>query len=119
VVGLCVNREHAARHSIDHPAAKERAVAIEHRLMQVCHEPQQIVIGGSGREREILDVVVRVPPRRLSEMGHAATQERRNVVERRRRRVRPIRLDDLAHERRATRRLLEQQHCPDVRRACR
>jgi hypothetical protein len=117
VMALRVDREHAARYPVDHPGAKQRAVAIEHRLMQIGHQPQQVVIGSSGRERQMLDVVLRIPVRRLPEMGHAAAQEFRDIVERRRRPVRPVGLHDLAHDRRAARRLFEQQHRSDVRRA--
>ena len=40
VVGLGVDREPSAWHPVDHPAAEQRPVAVEHRLMQIGDQPQ-------------------------------------------------------------------------------
>lgn len=116
-MSLRIDRKHSIRHPIDHPAAKERPVAIELRLVQIGNKAQQVVVGGSGGKRQVPDVVVGVPARHLSEMGHAANQELRHIVERRRRRAGPVRLHDLAHDGPTAGRLFEQQHRADVRRA--
>ena len=115
VMNLGVNREHSIRHPVDHPTPKEWPVTIEGRLVQVGNEPQQVVVAGPGGKRQMLDVVARVPAHHLLKTGRAATQEARNIVKQRHRPVRPIRLDDLSHDGRGARRLLEQQHRPDVR----
>ena len=115
VMNLGVNREHSVRHPVDHPTPKEWPVAIEGRLVQVGNEPQQVVVAGPGGERQMLDVVTGVPAHHLLKTGRAETQEARDIVKRRHRPVRAIRLDDLSHDGRGVRRLLEQQHRPDVR----
>ena len=78
--------------------------------MQVGDEPQQVIVGGTGGRRQVLDVVVRVPAGHLVEMGRAATQELRYIVERRRRRmVSPVRFHEFAHDGPSARRLFEQR----------
>jgi hypothetical protein len=119
VMGLRVYREPATRHPVDHPAAKERTVAIERRLVQLGHEVQQVVIAGSLGEGQVLDVVVRVPARGLAEVGRPAGQELRDVVEGRGRLRGPVRLHDFPHQRPAASGFLEQQQRADVCRAAR
>jgi len=57
---LRVQREVVARQAVDHPRPEERAVAIEHRLVQVGDEAQCIVVRRTLWQRQVLNVVVRI-----------------------------------------------------------
>ena len=117
VVHLGIDGKQVVRDAVDDPVAEQRPVAVEQRLVQVGHQSQQVVVRRSLRQREVLVVVTGVVRLRLEEAGHAGADDLGKVIERRRRFVRPVRLDDFPDDPGAALRFLKQQQCADVRRA--
>ena len=90
---------------------------VKYRLVEVGHQPQQVPIGTASRQREVPDVVVRVPLFDLAEVRGAAAHQLGHQVQRWCWPQPPVCLHDLAHDGRVSARLLEQQHSADVGRA--
>ena len=116
VMHLVVDREAAVRQALDHVHLPARAVALEHRGVQVGDQLVQLLVGARRRQRDVQHVMSRVDALDLLPLGQARLQEHGDPVERRLRLRAAVGRDDLACGVRAAARRLENQHRPHVAR---